>query len=296
MEKEKRPMSIIEENPAAPLPNNVYGFKWLKCSCSFDTVGTVLLLLYSTLVEDDRAKFRSAWGSFGDIFPLTDMSSKVSVAGAKEKMMRIFIQNPLDPVFVLGTMYSCELVYQFIASSNFLVADERDIIRAHYEVFKDCPAGDCFIDQDTRKRVHNLYESNNNDGGANEESVQAFIDNYWLKRTHKCKDCGSDLLLIRKFRAAPSVIVVSVGGINIALDDVIRFDGSSYTIFAVAYRGNFYFNALVKLENKIYEYDGCVQDGLIRHRSDMTGGFNSVYTDASNNNMKSQLVWYKKFD
>ena len=270
-------MSIIEENPAAPLPNNVYGFKWLKCSCSFDTVGTVLLLLYFTLVEDDRAKFRSAWGSFGDIFLLTSMSSKVSVAGAKEKMMRIFIENRLDPVFVLGAMYSCELVYQFIASSNFLVADERDIIRAHYEVFKDCPAGDCFIDQDTRKRVHNLYESNNNDGGANEESVRAFIDSF-------CKDCGNDLLLIRKFRAAPSVIVVSVAGIIIALDDVIRFDGSSYTIFAVAYRGNFHFNASVKLDNNIYEYDG------------LTGEFNNVYTDASNNNMKSQLVWYKKCD
>ena len=73
---------------------------------------TRLLYLYSTFSKELRRQLHTSWGRFGDILASVDMRSKASVADAKRKMMEIFIQSPVDPIFVPGVMYSIETVHQ----------------------------------------------------------------------------------------------------------------------------------------------------------------------------------------
>jgi energy-converting hydrogenase Eha subunit C len=64
-----------------------YGLKWANLSCSFDTVCTILLCLYSVFSLEQRRHLQTAWGRFGDILAHADMKLKASVADAKRNMM-----------------------------------------------------------------------------------------------------------------------------------------------------------------------------------------------------------------
>ena len=102
------------------------------------------------------------------------------------------------------------------------------------------------------------------------------------------------LIPLRIFGRAPAVLAVSIGGMNTAVDEIVVFEGSFYSIFAVAYRGNLHFIALIKINNHIFEYDGLVQGGLLRRVASDLHIFSNIYTSTSGSAMKAQIVWYKK--
>ena len=69
------------------------------------------------------------------------------------------------------------------------------------------------------------------------------------------------------------------------IDEVITFENINYSVFAVAYRGNGHFMALIKLDNVIFAYDGMIADGMLRPAQ--TDAFRNDY-----GSMRAQMVWY----
>lgn len=141
----------------------------------------MLMMLYSILPIEDKVKFQSAWGIFGDIFPLFDMSSTISVALGKKKMMKVFINNPLEPCFQSNIMYSMESVYGFITGDKFMASDESDVLRIRYNVTKKCLLG-CDISQEYKSRILAMFSCNKQINDPDEKTVTTLMNNFWGKR------------------------------------------------------------------------------------------------------------------
>jgi hypothetical protein len=273
-----------------------YGLKWANLSCSFDTVCTILICLYSVFSTEQKSHLQTAWGTFGDILAHTDMRSKASVADTKRKMMEIFIRNPLDPVFVTGVMYSIETVYQVILAPHFLkTKDEGDFMRIKYEITKECPLGCHQYSQEYKKRELDLFSSVKLRTDLDDASVKVLIKNFWARRNHTCTLCNSLMTPIRNFIRAPAILAVSVNGMVTKIDQILNYEGAAYSVFSVAYRGEGHFIALIKLDDIVYEYDGMVNDGLLRQVASDEYVFNNVYRDTSRRIMKAQIVWYTQY-
>ena len=273
-----------------------YGLKWANLSCSFDTVCTILLCLYSTFSLEQRRHLQTSWGRFGDILASVDMRSKASVADAKRKMMEIFIRNPLDPIFVPGVMYSIETVYQFILAKHFLKTDnEEDFMRVKYEITKECPLGCHQYSQEYKKRELDLFSSVKVRIDPDDTSVKVLIKNFWARRNHTCTVCNSVMTPMRKFARPLAILAISVNGMETKIDQILHDQGATYSVFAVAYRGESHFNALIRLDDIVYEYDGMVKDGLFRQVGSDEYVFNNVYRDTLERDMKAQIVWYTQF-
>jgi hypothetical protein len=124
-------------------------------------------------------------------------------------MMEIFIRNPLDPVFEPGVMYSIDLVYQFILAPHFLkTKDEEDFMRVKYEIVKKCPLGCHHYSQEYK--------------------------NFWARRNHTCKVCGTVTTPVRKFIRPPFILAISVNGMGTKIDQILNYEGANYSVFIVA--------------------------------------------------------------
>ena len=106
--------AIIEEDDNTS--NELYGFRWAKSSCSFNTISTILLCFYISLSRDQREQFLTVVPIFRDNFENVMISSVTSLAHAKEKLMPLFMGG-VEPKFVSKTHYAVEAVYDHINQS-----------------------------------------------------------------------------------------------------------------------------------------------------------------------------------
>ena len=113
----------------------LYGLKWGNNSCSFDTILTVLLYIFHILSEDEKRKFVSSWGLFGEIFLDINVLSTDSVADGKSRMLPFFWRNP---TFQPGTFYSLETVYEHITKLIDVDDDikEEDHLEPYHHIRK----------------------------------------------------------------------------------------------------------------------------------------------------------------
>jgi hypothetical protein len=193
-------------------------------------------------------------------------------------------------------MYSIELVYQFILAPHFLkTKDEDDFMRVQHEIVKECPLGCHHYSQEYKKRELDLFSSVKVSTDPDDASVNVLIKNFWARRNHTCKVCGTVTTPVRKFIRPPFILAISVNGMGTKIDQILNFEGANYSVFAVAYRGENHFNALIKLDDIVYEYDGIVRDGLFRQVASDEYVFNNVYRDTSKRAMNAQIVWYTQF-
>lgn len=120
------------------------------------------------------------------------------------------------------------------------------------------------------------------------------IVSYWARRVDLCRTCSTPLDIHRNFVVYPEMVTVSIAEMMTSIDKRLYFEGTQYSIFAVAYRGWSHFIALIKLQNEIYEYDGNSNLGKLRHFGIGDDCFTNVIGDTSNRLMKAVVIWYKK--
>ena len=269
----------------------LYGLKWHNNSCSFDTILTVLLYIFHILSKDEKRKFVSSWGLFGEIFLGINVLSTDSVADGKSRMLPFFWRNP---TFQPGTFYSLETVYEHITN---LIDGDDDIVRIKYDVTKICNEVGCPGIISTRhlntSRQLSYFESfRANDDLPDDHSVEALMSNYWDRRLDKCRTCSQPLTIFRTFDGHPSLLTVRIARMMCSIDKEILYEGVIYSIFAVGYRGGMHFIALIKLQNEIFEYDGMVQDGLLRHVGNNVELFTNIIHQTTSTEMKAMIIWY----
>ena len=94
-------------------------------------------------------------------------------------------------------------------------------------------------------------------------------------------------------RENPELFTVSVNEMDTLLDSKIKFQGSEYTTFAVAYCNTVHFIARIKMNDGVYEYDGTSSQGRL-HLLEFHDPFTEKILTISGNKYKAQMVWYKK--
>ena len=77
------------------------------------------------------------------------------------------------------------------------------------------------------------------------------------------------------------------------LDSKIKFQGSEYKTFAVAYCNTVHFIARIKMNDGVYEYDGISSQGRL-NLLELHDPFTEKILTISGNKYKAQMVWYKK--
>ena len=158
-------------------------------------------------------------------------------------------------------------------------------IRIHYDIAKSCKS-ECHPElqaADYKQRDLDLFVSAKNERDPDDESIM--MANYWVRRIYVCPTCRSMMIAVRKFKRPPAVLVMSIAGMTTRIDEVITFENINYSVFAVAYRGNGHFMALIKLDNVIFAYDGMIADGMLRPAQ--ADAFRNDY-----GSMRAQMVWY----
>ena len=85
-----------------------------------------------TRSEEEKTKFASSWGLFGDIFIDANVYSFDSSASCKSRMLPFFFRSP---DFVPSVFYSLETVYEYITRS---IDVDDDIVRIKNNVEKNC--------------------------------------------------------------------------------------------------------------------------------------------------------------
>ena len=118
--------------------------------------------------------------------------------------------------------------------------------------------------------------------------------NYWERRLDICNTCLQPLSISRTFDGHPSMLSISIAGMMTKIDKEILFESVRYSIFAVGYRGAMHFISLIRLQNEIFEYDGMIQDGLLRLVGNSIDLLTNEIIYTSNRKMKAVLIWYTK--
>jgi hypothetical protein len=108
------------------------------------------------------------------------------------------------------------------------------------------------------------------------------MHNYWMRRADVCHTCQIPLNVEREFIEHPTLLTVSVADMNTAIDQNVFFQNLEYSIFAVGYRSQSHFIALLKVDDNILEYDGMVRNGLLHHFGNTVDCFKSEIKDLSN--------------
>lgn len=198
--------------------------------------------------------------------------------------------------FVPSVFYSLETVYEYI--TNLIECDD-DIVRIKYNVTKICNSVGCSGILSNRhvntSRRLSIFESGRaNDNLPDDESVEALMYNYWERRIDTCKTCLQPLDVFRTFEGHPSMLCLSVAGMTTRIDKEILYEGAHYHIFAVGYRGAMHFIAWIRLQNEIFEYDGMIQNGLLRRVGSNPEILTNEIIDTKNRQMKAVVLWYTR--
>ena len=274
-----------------------YGCKWGMCSCSFDTVITIMLYLFLNFSQTERVKFTANLREFGDAFERVNISSPTSLREMKDVLMPIFLVT-LKSTFTLGYYYAVEKVYQemaFMMRSN----QENDDFRIHYLIKKHCGNEACstynVVKNQKHERTLDLFES---PAGAadmpQDRDINELLGEYWTRRTETCKECSNNLIMNRIFNeASPKVLVVSIGAMDTVVNFTIVHIGQRYKVAAVAYIGDSHFIARLMFRGVAYEYDGNAVDGRLRELL-VAAPFETIVTDLSGRRMKAAMIWYVK--
>lgn len=123
--------------------------------------------------------------------------------------------------------------------------------------------------------------------------VKVLIKNFWARRNHTCTVCNSVMTPMRKFGRPPAILALSVNGMETKIDQILHDQGATYSVFAVAHRGESHFNSLIKLDEIVCEYDGMVKDGLfLQVGSDEYVFLSNVFLYTLERDVNAQIVWY----
>ena len=282
--------AIIEEDENTS--NELYGFRWAKSSCSFDTISTILLYFYISLSRDQRDEFLTVIPIFRDNFENVMMSSVTSLAHAKEKLMHFFMGG-VEPKFVTETHYAVEAVYDHIMRS---ITDQSDFMRIHYTITSHCDDTEC-IGYGSRIRGQNRHVSSFESctllDGNYDIDVHELIENYWARKVHTCQSCKKLLNVTRDFSSQnPIMITVSVNLMDTLIDSSINHKGSDYSLFAVAYTDEIHYIARIIIDNTVYEYDGMKYTGQLRLIKCQDPFARRIKT-LSGSKYKAQMIFYK---
>jgi hypothetical protein len=270
---------------------NLYGLKLFNCSCSFDTVLTVMVYFYFSLAYWKRERFQSSLPFLWVDFSIIDLSSPQSLEESKQKMMKFFTK------YEGGKFYALESVYGDITSA---VVGGDDMLNTHYEITKMCLTPECVgsrnsTSDEVKARQLGFFEScHSNDNLPEAISVTELIGNLWARRVHNCRHCFLPLDIQRNFIGDPELIAVSIAGAQTIIEEIIVVLDVQYSVFAVGYRGHLHFIAFIKHDGQVFEYDGQNQIGLLRPVVSDGQCFKNTITDSRQRIMKAQLVWYSK--
>jgi hypothetical protein len=274
-----------------------YGCKWGKCSCSFDTVITIMLYLFLNFSQTEREKFTANLREFGVAFERVNILSPTSLREMKDVLMPIFLVT-FKSTFTLGYFYAVERVYQELAFM-MTAEQENDDFRIHYLIKKHCGNEACstynVVKNLKHERTLDLFES---PAGAadmpQDRDINELLGEYWTRRTESCKECSNNLIMNRVFgEASPKVLVVSIGTMDTVVNFTIAHMGHRYKVAAVAYIGESHFIARLMFRGLAYEYDGNAVDGRLRKLL-VAAPFETIITDLSGRRMKAATIWYVK--
>jgi hypothetical protein len=286
---------IIEEEPVPKRIEILYGLDWKDCSCSFDTVVTVLIYIYFSLILHQREDFVQGLPFFGTIFRDINISSMESVADAKLLLMPFFMGGP-EPKYAIKKTYAVEQVYHDIMGQH---EGTSDLMRIHYSISKECVNSQCEnlgIKVRGENRLLPFFESctvGDTQGGMDYD-IKELMENYWKRKIHYCKKCKKLLESNRTFNNQnPLFLTVSVNLMDTLLDSVISFRESDYEIFAVGYTNEVHYIARIKTHDGIYEYDGMVMHGRLQLVTRRYPFAEKIIT-MSGSRYKAQIVWYQK--
>ena len=173
----------------------------------------------------------------------------------------------------------------------------------NYNVSISCATNNCanygiqrFNNIENTRRTTHFFESNASLNQKNEKNVKELIENYWLRKEHKCQFCEENMEVVRTFSEVnPILIAVSISRMDTLVDPILSFRGSNYSVFAVAYTDNNHFLARIKLSDGVYEYDGMKVSGRLQKLTvgnPLQGKIKTLYKKM----YKSQMIWYKKND
>lgn len=126
------PPTIVEEEENAE--EVLYGLVWANCSCSFDTVLTILLFLFLSLSNERREEFLRALPFFGAIIANIIPTSMTSISKAKLECMVYFVGGAM-PKYEVGKYYAVEEVYLSMMES---LQGNNEFFRVKYSVSSSC--------------------------------------------------------------------------------------------------------------------------------------------------------------
>lgn len=262
---------------------SLYGFKWNNNSCAFDTVTTILLLIPLSLPQGLREDYFKSFGDLGKILTKIDTSNKDSLEKRKK-----FLINHFAEEFATGLHTSLRLVLDYVLKHEI-----DGVIRIRHASTSTCSTKDCsglrlFLKSNSKLRYTPYIEHK-----LNKElmTLQEVLNDYYDDSV-TCRFCEKNLNITRSKIRNPLVLLIDITNVTINdIDSEISFNSVSYTIYAVSYYyiDTFHFTAMLKINNKMYYYDGMSDEGKLSEVAQEN--FELTY---KNSTLKANMLWYIK--
>lgn len=264
------------------------GFKWYNNSCAFDSVYTVLITLFYSLIVDNqnlRELFFVNLGFMQECFRhLPDNESTYDPGAMKQEFLNSFykvIGNPsrLGSRFQYGelvALHDCFLpIFATLDGNGRLNRQPNrmfNVIRDQILECKTCSTTK--LNVLTARMV--VYDLRGKYGSIEEEIAFQSAALEAQQNSGNCANCSGPIREIRLIRNLPFILMLEIsdGGRpitklpkleshrNLRIPQQLSFGDAKYTLMAILYcEGGNHFTSQIKRDNVWYKYDGMKKDG-----------------------------------
>jgi hypothetical protein len=231
-----------------------------------------------------RKKYFESFQDLGKILTKINPNDKKSLQNNKKNVEKYFSIE-----FQKGSLTSLRLVLDYILKPEI----DDEVIRIKHISKFTCSSQDCtglrvflkskflkaryspYIEHELRKEVMTLQE----------------VVNDYFDYSQTCRFCKKTLKCTRSDITNPLVLLIDITKVTINdIHSEIFFNSVSYTINAVSYYNNDtkHFTALLKIDNKMYSYDGMTDEGKLSEVAQEN--FEVTYSST----LIAQMLWYIK--
>ena len=282
---------------------------WKGNSCATDTLFTIYLYLYHSLTcETLKQRFsmdpRLSEYQFQKTNP-HDFNNvaqfKIRVLPSLQRWEKVSQNQIIQKVTRTRTELRDRTIKSIQDMNNFLCPSDEEnytqkLLTLNYNITHNCLNNKCVINGATPTPNPNHKSSRSmatiifQQDITLTDNVQSSILSYFKNRTMICPHCQVIAETVRVNTNFPLIINISrevqsctdnlrykkLPNTNIYLDDTIIHNKTEYYLFAVAYFNLAHYISIIKFQDKVYLYDGIIDNGKLKEMRDHTS-FPSIY-------------------
>lgn len=274
------------------------GFIWGNQSCSYDSLLTSLLFMYSNDNELGRNLLKSTIPGLAAAFD--DLLNENTDPGLiKNNLLNEFFFGP-GSMLKPGVHQSIDKIYTHIMGFC-KIQIQNDVndqyFQLNYDLHKTCNNQEC-----VHKNDEKIISAIKNDilffdPMKCTDSINSKIDEFLHSkvRHYRCEECGEYLQELYVTTSVPHILTIHLTPLDFSypIDEEVEVGGQIYELKSVIYFSDAHFICRFNHDKCVYEYDGYARKGLI-HEIKEVNPFRFMIKDTSNNHRRAYTIFYRK--